>query len=197
MFAQDGVIGTIALHNGLDQRHQCGFQFGEDRLDVGHGHAPVRAVDERIGDVGVAREELCIAAAQIQRLFQIGLDRGEIVGRARLGPDHICLAGVGRQFGHEGTGDARGAVEVVVRHVDDGAHIIVGRQLIGIGREFVEQPAQRRAGLLFVDGGGHGGQLTAASVAGLGRQIRGLIPVEQRFDPAQIGDLGQQRAQFL
>ena len=148
--AQAAVVGRRLLGDGAHDRHQRRAQLGEQRPHRGRRHALVGAVDQRVGDVLVGREEVGVSAAEVERLLEQRAHGGEVVGRARPRPGLV-----GGRAERAPAGDELGRhldrlVEVAARDADQAGVVGVGGQALGMGLQVVEQLAERRVGELLV-----------------------------------------------
>ena len=120
-------------------------QLGEQRAHRGRRHALVGAVDQRIGDVVVGREEAGILAAEIERLLQDTAAwwrsrwPAARASRRRRRPSRAAL-----QRATKSAGTLIAFSIVAPRDADQARVVIVGRQAFGVGREAIEQLAERR-----------------------------------------------------
>ncbi len=145
----------------------------------------------------VAGKEVGILPAHIQRLLQGGLHAAEVVGRPRLGPQREGLRHVARKRRSKFGGHLGAPLVVAACHAHQGGIVVVGRQAVGIGLQFVEQAA---------DGGIGGGlmcqplerrHLAGAAGSPGGRHVRGLVPAQHGVGRGDVIGLAQPGNQFV
>ena len=193
---QATVVRCRLVADGAHQRHELAPQLIEHGADRGRGHPLVRAVDVRIGDVAVRREETRVFAAQLQRLFQIRHHRGEIVRRPRTRPGIVGRRAMRIR-----------ARDVIRRHLDrllvlpprdaDQARIVmILRQALAVAREPIQQLADLGRNPPLVRKAGEQRGLPPARLRAALRHVGRLIPIQHGSGRAQIGDLAQPRLEL-
>ena len=121
--AQAAVVRRLLLGDGAHDRHQGRAQLLEQRQHRGRRHALVGAVDQRVGDVLVGREEVGVLAAEVERLFEQRAHGGEVVGRTRARPG-IVGGGAERAPAGDELGRHLGRLVEVATHDADEARIV-------------------------------------------------------------------------
>ena len=142
----DGRLGGDALH----QRHQLTAQLGEQLAQRGGFHAQVREIDQRVGDVLVAGEEIGQAAGVVQDLLQVGLHGLEIILGAGLGPNGEGLRAELDHLAQEGRRHLQAALVVAAGDAHQGCVGVLEGQALGVGLQLVEQMADARVGGLLL-----------------------------------------------
>jgi hypothetical protein len=187
-----GRLLADRTHQGYERR----LQLGEQRAHRSRGHALVELIDQRIGDVVIRREEVSVAAAQLERLLEERPHRGKVVGRARARPG-IVRGGAERI-------DAR---DMLRRHPDrlleiapcdpDQSRVIgVIRQAISMRDQLVDQPSERGIDRPFMRAFAQQRALARPRESASRRHVGGLIPFEQRARRAEIGNLAEPRLEL-
>ena len=190
---ETAAVDFRPLANGLDQRHQPGAQFVEERAHRGHRHAVFGEIDERVVGMlvpGVVRGEL---PAHFDGLLEHRPHRGEIVGRPRALPRVVGGRHVRAQPFDERGRHARRALVVAPRDPDERRDVGVLALRLGPRLERVQQVADARVRLLVVREAIQQRELAAARFRAAGRHVRGLVPVQHRCGAAQVVDFLQAR----
>ena len=172
------ALQAVVIHlgtsgDGLDQRRQGLPQRFEEGSDGRGAHAVVGYIDEGIGDVLIAGEEVGELTAHREGFLQVGLDTGEVVGWARLDPNRIAVGHKIGEFGSETGWDADETLVVAPRHPDQGRVVVVRRQALCVGLQSIQQLADGCVRGLFMGELAQGSQLTPAC----GRQLGTLSKV--------------------
>ncbi len=194
--AQAAIVGGRPLGDRLGQGHQARPQGREERAHRLGLHAIVGAVDQRVGDMGVAGEAVGHAPAQLEGSLEVGQHSGDIVGGAGFGPGVVAGGALGGDLGDQGGGDARAALEAAAGHPDQGRVVAVEGQALLVGRERLEQLAEALVGGLLVAEAAQGGGLAAAGGGPAGGHIGVLVPGQHGGRRAQVVDLDQASAQL-
>ena len=197
VLAQTGVVGRRLRRDRFDDRHKLAAQLAEERPQRRDLHAVVGDVDQRIGDVLVGREIVGQLAAEVEGLLQQRSHLGEVVRRARLGPDLIRRREVAGELRDERGRHFDGALELAARHADQRGVVRVIRQALFVGSQIVQQPADRRIGELLVRQPAERGRLPCARRPAAGRHVRALIPVQQRVGGVEVVDFEQAGLEFV
>ena len=183
--AQAAVVGRLLLGDGAHDRHQRRAQLLEQRQHRGRRHALVGAVDQRVGDVLVGREEVGVLPAEVERLLEQRAHGGEVVGRPRARPG-IVGGGAERAPAGDELGRHLGRLVEVAPHDAHQARIVaVVGQALGIGRQIVEQLAERRIGEPLVRQPAQGRALPGPRGRSALGHVGGLVPAEHRARAAQ------------
>ncbi len=192
-----GDVGDLRLPAQLRNKGaEPGAQLAEDGANRVHGHAVVGARDQRVGDMGGVREEIGVAAAEVERFLQVRGDRREVILRASRGPHDIGIGRVRRKVGHELAGNAGGAVVIAAHHAQQTGVVVVIGAGVDAGLHGVEQATDGRIRQASVrqraQRGGFGGARRRAA----GRHIGGLVPIKHGGGSGEVVDFVQARQQF-
>ena len=185
---QAAVVQLRARANRLDQRHEAGAQFGEERAHLRHGHAVLGVIDERVVRVRVARIEAGELATQLHGLLEIGSHRGEVVGGPGTLPHVVGGGRVLAQTLDELVRHANRSLVVAPRHANQRRGVRVGTLRFGPRRQRIEQSADRGIGHPFVHDAAQERDLATACNGSAGRHVGHLVPTQHGFRAVQVVD---------
>lgn len=192
MLAQAGIVRGRLRRDGFDDGDELGAQLREQRADGGGLHPVVGEVNERVGDVLVAGEEVGEAAAEVESPLEVRADAGEVVGGTRLGPELVRLRAVDVEFGEEIGRDFEGAFVVAPRHTEEGGVVRVVGQAFFVGTEVVEQFADLFVGEFFLRHFRERRHLTSAGGRTADGHVGGLVPAEDGCGLVEVAGFGEQ-----
>jgi hypothetical protein len=139
MPAEAGVVCRLLGSDGLDDGHLCGAQIGKETAHSSGFHAVIGEVNQGVGNVFVTGEEVRQFAAQVERLFEIGLDFFEVIRLTGLSPDHIGFRSMEVEALHEVRRDAGGAFVIAAGDSNQAGIVIFVGQTFFIGTQVIQQ----------------------------------------------------------
>jgi hypothetical protein len=137
------------------------------------------------------RVEACIFAAELDVLFQIRPHGGEVVSRPRFGPSHIGSRAVRtRPLDIVGRQPDR-LVEVPPRHPDQRGILGIVGQLLTIGCQLIDEPAQFRINGPLMGKSREQRRLAPPRLRSAGRHVGCLVPAQHRIGVVEVADFEQ------
>mmetsp|Transcript_15092 Transcript_15092/g.41424 ORF Transcript_15092/g.41424 Transcript_15092/m.41424 type:complete len:429 (-) Transcript_15092:1778-3064(-) len=191
----DDRLARLLGRHIADQARQPLPQRCEHALDLGGAHAGLVEVQQRVvlRQAGALRQALGLLARQLQDFAQIGRKAGPVIGRPLRAPGMLATV-VGQALGfhqrlRQRVGGAPGAADLA----QVGALGVIQR----LGRRGVQQAGQRRVGGELVQQAVHLGQGQAACLIALGRHVRGLVPLRDGLQMAEMMQAALTRFEVL
>ena len=185
---EEGRVGLRLVEHLLDERHQVGAQALEQRIELGHRHARLVRVEQRVVQVAAVGERLGVLDLEREHGLQLGLPDREVVRGARLLPRLVrraTPAGASARTRSAGSFTLRSRscfARRTMRALGLGQLGAVGGQRLdrvavgGVDRPLVRQRRQR-------------GRVLRAGGAALPRAVRLLVPAEEPQRRREVLDL--------
>ncbi len=180
-------VGLRLVEHLLDERHQVGAQALEQRIELGHRHARLVGVEQRVVQVAAVGERLGLLDLEGQHGLELGLPDGEVLRAPRLLPRLVRARRLLTQGADEVGGQLHAAVAVVLREAH---HRALGLGQVGaVGRQRLDRVAVGRVDRALVRQRRERGRVLRAGGAPLARAVRLLVPAEEPERRREVLDL--------
>ncbi len=193
----EGIVHLGLAGDLLDQCHLLGAQEVENGLYIGGLQTGLKDPQQRVVFMVVGCKIAGIAVSQVEDLFQVRLEGGEVILCPRFRPGFVGGGGDDGVFSHPIEWHLRLAIVFTPGHPYQAGIERIWVQLGGVRLEVVQQPADLFGDELGMGDLLQGSQLIATVLSPGGRHIGLLVPAKQGNDLVQVGDLSQEGLELL
>ena len=193
---QTGIVRHGLGRDRLDDGHQSLAQIGQERAQRRDLHAIVGHINQRVGDVLIARKEIRILPAQVERPVQVRLHGSKIVRRTRPRPRLVRRRRLAIELRHERRRHLDRFLVIAPRDADEAGLVRIVRQARLVGPQVIQQLTDGRVGEFFVRQPSQRRHLTPTGLRAAWRHVRGLIPAQQCSRRPQVVDDHQAGLEF-
>ena len=145
----------------------------------------------------VGLEQVSILLAQVNDLFQVGLEDGKIGLALGLDPGLMAHGGGLDVFHQQGQGDLGLLLDGALGDLDHAGLIGLGLQVTDFFHQVVDQLGDLIGGDLFMHDAPQGRHLHPTFFCPAGRHVDLLVPAQHGLDMAEVGQFGRQVDQLL